>query len=269
MGNNNIKVHSRLWITQQNHNFLGRGKIELLERIAKSGSISKAAKEMKMSYKAAWDSIDCMNNLSLTPLVISSNGGKGGGGSIVTKEGLEAIRLFREIEVAQRKFLETFNANLNKTDRPLHIHNEIENFPISTSASNEITATIVQIESAPIISTITLNLFDTEKIISQISTKSLEKLELTHLQNCLALINANCIEVLLEREDTRENAQKNFLRVTIDALQKNDGFCEITATFKQHTLYAIISAQLANTLDLRENQEVWFSFRANDVILAI
>ncbi|WP_416830129.1 winged helix-turn-helix domain-containing protein, partial [Helicobacter ganmani] len=69
-----MRVQGRFWIREQDKNFLGHGKVELLERIAQSGSISKAAKEMRMSYKAAWDSIDLMNNVANEPLVVRVTG---------------------------------------------------------------------------------------------------------------------------------------------------------------------------------------------------
>ena len=45
-------------------NFLGDTRIRLLEQIDAFGSISRAAKEVPLSYKAAWDAIDAMNNLA-------------------------------------------------------------------------------------------------------------------------------------------------------------------------------------------------------------
>lgn len=70
-------VEGRFWINKSEHNFLGQGRMELLMHIDKEGSITKAAKSMQMSYKAAWDAVDAMNNLSEFPLVESSKGGKG------------------------------------------------------------------------------------------------------------------------------------------------------------------------------------------------
>lgn len=60
-------LDGRLWITKDSKNFLGRGRVVLLEQIQKTGSIHAAAKAMKMSYKSAWDAVDAMNNLSDTP----------------------------------------------------------------------------------------------------------------------------------------------------------------------------------------------------------
>lgn len=93
-----MKVFLRFWIKKEDRNFLGKGKIELLEHIKTTGSISKAAKNMKMSYKAAWDDIDSMNHLSENILVQSVSGGKGGGGTIVTSEGERVINVFKRLD---------------------------------------------------------------------------------------------------------------------------------------------------------------------------
>ena len=67
--------------------FLGDTRIRLLEAIAIHGSISQAAKKVPLSYKAAWDAIDNMNNLAEQPLVLRSAGGRQGGGTQLTAYG--------------------------------------------------------------------------------------------------------------------------------------------------------------------------------------
>ena len=101
-----MNVFARFWFQKEDKSYLGVGRVELLTRIKNTGSISKAAKEMGMSYKAAWDSIDIMNKLSSTPLVHSSNGGKGGGGSSLTNAGEEAIYAFNECERVKNIFFD-------------------------------------------------------------------------------------------------------------------------------------------------------------------
>ena len=54
-------------------------RIALLQHIAEQGSITRAAKSAGLSYKAAWDAIDELNNLAQKPLVERAIGGKGGG----------------------------------------------------------------------------------------------------------------------------------------------------------------------------------------------
>ena len=77
---------------------LGAGKVELLEHVAETGSISGAAKKMDMSYRRAWLLIDELNQMFAKPCVESSTGGAGGGGAKVTDFGQKIITAFRSLE---------------------------------------------------------------------------------------------------------------------------------------------------------------------------
>ena len=84
-----IEVGGSLWLASGGKDgaAAGHGRIALLRAIDAHGSISAAAREMGMSYKAAWDAIDAINNLAGTPLVVRETGGKGGGGTRLTPQG--------------------------------------------------------------------------------------------------------------------------------------------------------------------------------------
>ncbi len=77
---------------------LGPGKVDLLEAIAKTGSISAAARTMGMSYRRAWLLVDTMNRCFQEDLVITVTGGRGGGGTKVTPMGRDVLRRYREME---------------------------------------------------------------------------------------------------------------------------------------------------------------------------
>lgn len=79
---------------------LGPGKAELLERIAATGSISAAGRDMGMSYKRAWMLVEAMNTAFRTPVVASARGGPGGGGAALTETGQTVLAHFRAIEAA-------------------------------------------------------------------------------------------------------------------------------------------------------------------------
>lgn len=79
---------------------LGPGKADLLERIARTGSISAAGREMEMSYKRAWMLVEEMNAAFNAPLVSSARGGRGVGGAQLTETGAEVLRRYRAIENA-------------------------------------------------------------------------------------------------------------------------------------------------------------------------
>jgi len=95
MHNSGRDVRGHIWIEGPEGVFIGWGRVNLLEQIRKNGSITKAAKSMKMAYRHAWDLVDSMNRQSRHPFVQVVAGGKGGGGARVTEEGDRAIRIFR------------------------------------------------------------------------------------------------------------------------------------------------------------------------------
>ncbi len=76
---------------------IGPGKVRLLELVAKTQSLTKAAREMKMSYKRAWQLIDAMNGCFKEPLVESATGGSQGGGSRLSAMGEQVVRLYNAI----------------------------------------------------------------------------------------------------------------------------------------------------------------------------
>ncbi|MGH8200680.1 MAG: winged helix-turn-helix domain-containing protein [Steroidobacteraceae bacterium] len=56
---------------------VGIGKITLLEAIARTGSLSQAARVIGMSYRRAWLLIDSMNADFDTPVISATVGGSG------------------------------------------------------------------------------------------------------------------------------------------------------------------------------------------------
>ncbi len=99
-------VKFRIWFYSGDNKFLGIGRVELLERIKATGSIANAAKEMKMSYRQAWQMVAEMNERSSSPLVEKQRGGESGGGAVVTQSGIQAIETFHTLENKVRIFIE-------------------------------------------------------------------------------------------------------------------------------------------------------------------
>jgi len=79
-------------------NAIGPGKIALLERMRDTGSLSQAARELKMSYRRAWQLLDSLNQSFGEPVVITAVGGKGGGGTTITALGNNLVTAYRELE---------------------------------------------------------------------------------------------------------------------------------------------------------------------------
>ncbi|HEX4302425.1 MAG TPA: LysR family transcriptional regulator [Rhizomicrobium sp.] len=83
-----------------NGSALGPGKVRLLELVAETGSIRKAAAGMKMSYRRAWLLLKALDEAFGAPLVSTATGGKAGGGALLTALGRQVVRQYRALEEA-------------------------------------------------------------------------------------------------------------------------------------------------------------------------
>ena len=101
------KIKSRIWIEADGNILLGEGRVHLLKAIGETGSLSKAAKSLGMSYKKAWALIDAVNSRAKKPVCTSSIGGKRGGGTELTTYGKSLINTFETINENCWKFLDT------------------------------------------------------------------------------------------------------------------------------------------------------------------
>ncbi|MFM2018739.1 MAG: hypothetical protein RL007_2395 [Bacteroidota bacterium] len=104
------ELKGNIWINTDSGMIIGPGKANLLQHIEDTGSISAAARSMKMSYRQAWYHIATMNKNAGTPLVIKSTGGSGGGGADITPEGRKVLKQYN----AACKRFQTFLRNESK-----------------------------------------------------------------------------------------------------------------------------------------------------------
>jgi molybdenum ABC transporter molybdate-binding protein len=91
-------VGVRVWAERAGHAILGKGRLELLEGIERSRSISAAARQMGMSYRRAWLLVQSINDAAGEALVEAATGGVHGGGARLTSRGRQAVAVFRELQ---------------------------------------------------------------------------------------------------------------------------------------------------------------------------
>ncbi|ABC92817.1 molybdenum-binding transcriptional regulator-repressor protein (molybdenum transport associatedprotein) [Rhizobium etli CFN 42] len=94
-----------LRISFPNEHRLGHGKMELLEHICATGSISAAGRAMDMSYRRAWLLVSEMNRMFSEQVVEPQRGGQKGGGAALTPFGEELLARFRRMEKTVRESL--------------------------------------------------------------------------------------------------------------------------------------------------------------------
>lgn len=96
--NNSLRFRSKIWLESEDGEVIfSYGKMKLLKEIDKTGSISKAAEEMDISFRKAWAMVKTINERAKKPIILTKTGGKGGGGAQLTKEGKEIVNTYFEI----------------------------------------------------------------------------------------------------------------------------------------------------------------------------
>jgi molybdate transport system regulatory protein len=98
-------VKSKVWLEKDGKLFMGWGRATLLERIDQLGSISAAARSMKLAYRNAWLWVEAMNRLAPEPLVEKSTGGARGGYARLTEEGRKIVREYKEKRASVRELI--------------------------------------------------------------------------------------------------------------------------------------------------------------------
>lgn len=110
-----VEIRPRLRVMAGAAIALGPGKAQLLELVQRTGSITRAAREMNMSYMRAWTLIRTMNRCFKEPVIISSHGGaRGGGGAALTKTGREILALYQKMEADCMQVIDRAQKKLEK-----------------------------------------------------------------------------------------------------------------------------------------------------------
>ncbi len=92
------QVGVRVWVARHGATVLGEGRLELLEWIDRCHSISAAARQLGISYRHAWVTVQAVNEAAGEPLVAAATGGQHGGGARLTARGSQAVALCRRMQ---------------------------------------------------------------------------------------------------------------------------------------------------------------------------
>lgn len=107
------------------HSLVDR-RLQVLRALGVCGSISQAAREVGVSYKAAWQAIDTLSNLAGVPVVEKSVGGAGGGGAKLTAAGQELLRAAEAMAQARGTVMQQLQLQVPVVQR-LGIHTSMRN----------------------------------------------------------------------------------------------------------------------------------------------
>ncbi len=110
-----MEIKSKLWIEVDGKPVFGRGRRFLLEAIDRCGSISRAAKEINISYRKAWGYIKAMEERLGFRLVDRQTGGKDGGGATLTKDARKFLKKYEALEEGIRELVDNRFRNIFKS----------------------------------------------------------------------------------------------------------------------------------------------------------
>mgnify|MGYP003374342502 CR=1 FL=1 len=255
---NNRQIDGRFWFTNNGEYFAGSGRIELLKYIRETGSISKAAKSMNMSYKAAWDSVDVMNKMTGKTLVMRVSGGKNGGGSILTAEGNSFVEKYE-------KYAKMFDSILNMIEENPDIDGIINNLELKSSADNMFYGKVLSISDGAVYSMVKIEVKDFE-LYASISKSSIEKMDLKAGDSVISLIKSN--DLILSLDDDLTLSCRNQFKGTVNVVKKgavnSEVYLNIADNFK---LCVIVTNESVESMDIKYGKELLALCKASSVIL--
>jgi len=233
-------------------------RVEILRRIAASGSISQAGREVGVSYKAAWQAIDTLTNLAGVALVERVVGGAGGGGARITEAGRQLLIAADALEQARARVLRGFEGRAAEG-------RTLERLAIRTSMRNQWPCVVVALDAQGLAVDVRLALDDGTRLDSRITRESAELLGLQAGLPVLALCKATAVRVA--REGTTEPVDAvNTLAARVRRVSRGPAGDEVVAEVGAGLQLVGFTAAASG---LRAGSRVRMQVEASAVVIAL
>ncbi|HEY5072348.1 MAG TPA: TOBE domain-containing protein [Caulobacteraceae bacterium] len=247
---------------------VGGERLALLEAIGEHGSITVAAKAMGLSYKAAWDAVQAINNLFDRPLVAAHAGGRGGGLANVTADGRAVIETFRAVEEELSHVLDALERRLADPARP-PFTSQLWSLGMKTSARNALRGVVSSVTQGAVNSEVVLRIAEGVELVAIITRRSVDELALEPGREAIALVKASSI-ILARGGDASRTSARNRLVGTVARCEEGAVNSEITIALDAgKSVTATITRQSARDLNLRAGEPAAALIKASSVILAV
>ena len=240
--------------------------IELLQKLDQTGSINRAAKAVGISYKAAWQRLEQLNNIVPYPLLNKQTGGSGGGGSTLTEEGRNLLKQVMLLEKEFSQFMELFASNPQEALKTIKTLKRLE---MQLSARNVWLGQVETIDTGAVNSVVNIQLKGGDKISSVITDNSVKRLELAPGKEVMVIVKASCV-LLGQGIDPEQISARNILSGTIANITPGAVNDEVTLNLPGgSTVTSIITSKSVKRLGLVEGKPLSAIIKATDVLLAV
>lgn len=259
-----FKVDGGLWFSVNESLRMNDRRIDLLEQIDASGSITQAAKNVGFSYKGAWDNLEAMRNALGVPLLVSESGGKGGGGSRLTPEAQRMVGLYRLMQREHQRFLQ------NLGNDPVDFESGIQllrRLTMKTSARNQYFGKVGAIHTGPISAEVEIALGGGDKLVAVVTHESIASLGLAPGSDVWALVKATWVILAPEASGMKLSA-RNRLCGTVSRIARGQVNADVVLTLNGGaTISAVVTTDSLDEMGLKEGDRAWAVFKATSVIL--
>ncbi|WP_316861835.1 TOBE domain-containing protein [uncultured Cohaesibacter sp.] len=245
-------------------------RFRLLYEIGRQGSISAAAKSLGISYKAAWDAVNALNNLFSTPLVNAKPGGRKGGRAVLTEEGRRALQAHRHLTIRLNQFIAEIEQELSGNPGAAPLSNPLLwSFAMRTSARNVFHGIVEEITPGAVNSEVLLRVSDRTVLTTVITNTSIESLELRKGSEAFALIKASTPILMAETEAVKLSA-RNQIHGNVISVAPGAVNCEVQLDIgNSKTLTVVITMQSAQSLEIKPGDRMCAMFKASQIILGV
>jgi molybdate transport system regulatory protein len=250
--------------------FLGDTRIRLLEAIDQHGSISQAAKHVPLSYKAAWDAVDAMNNLADKPLVERSTGGKHGGGTLLTDHGRKVVAMYRAVEGEYQRALDKLTAQWAHTGEGdvRAFQQMLRRMSMRTSARNQFVCTVNGLRKGEVDYEVYLQVDGQHEMVAVITRDSAEQLGLAIGMEVIALVKASA--VLLMTDEGLRTSARNHVWGTVHRVVTGPVNAEVVLDLGGgKTVTSVVTASSVEQLGIVEGARACAVFKSSSVILSV
>jgi len=254
-----LNINGRFWLDKDGEVYLGGGRVELLKMIDKHGSMHKAAKEMKMSYKAAWDRVNSMNSQATFPLTQKTTGGKGGGGTVLTDYAFEQIKLFERFDTLHREFMDRFAA---AGDDPEKLAGIMSRSFLSTSARNQIPCKVKSVTIHEPYATLKLETTDNVELFATITKRSMNDMNIEEQSSVYAIIKSSDIQIThVPHARMNRVKQTNDISGDIITMQGYNDNVELVVGIAEYTqLIAVVNKKDISKLGVTDRAYISISY---------
>jgi len=230
-----MKVEGKLWIDINGLGTAGQVRVRLLELIAETGSIKKAAETIGMSYKGAWDNINSLNEIFGKNLVERKTGGKGGGGTVLTDHGKDLIKTYNHYSRIHELYL-TDISQMNCIDATITSIAEDGYATAETTTKDSFACVLLDAD---------IKIGDSVNLFLKPS------------------------DVILLDSDNFEASARNLVKTKVKSISSTDGKSDIVLTSENNTVLTVhITQASAEKMHLSKGKSIFALFKTASVLAA-